>query len=86
MTPLEMAAAAAEALAEPGMVGVLLTMPKGKMPRGFPRGELINEMKRNGVLECTYHFNPERVLAWLVKHGLIVIERTGEHAMSFREP
>lgn len=48
MKPLELAATAALAMAEPGTVGVVLTIPKGSHPRGFPRGELLNEMMRNG--------------------------------------
>ncbi len=86
MKPLEMAAAAARAMAEPGTLGVVLTVPKGGMPRGFPRGELLNEMQRDGRVERTYSFDPARVIAWLIRHGLVEMERTGERALSFREP
>lgn len=71
MTPLKMAESAANALAEPGSLGLVLTIKKGKMPPGFPRGELLNEMNRNGVIERTYSFQPMKVLRWLVKNGLV---------------
>ena len=86
MTPLEMAGAAAAALAEPGTLGVTLTIPKGGMPKTFPRGELLNEMERNGRVERTYSFNPEKVLAWLIHNGLIEMERTNETTLSFKVP
>ena len=86
MKPLELAATAARALAEPGTVGVVLTVPKGGLPRGFPRGELLNEMERGGVVERTYHFDPHRVIAWLIRNGLVVMERTGNTTLTFREP
>ena len=86
MKPLELAATAARALAEPGTVGVVLTIPKGGMPQGFPRGELLNEVERRGVVERTYHFDPHRVIAWLIRNGLVVMERTGENTLTFKEP
>lgn len=86
MTPLEIAGAAAAALAEPGTLGVTLTFPKGRMPKTFPRGELLNEMERNGRVERTYSFNPEKVLAWLIHNGLIEMERTNETTLSFKVP
>jgi len=86
MTPLQLAASAAQALAEPGTVGVLLTIPKGGMPKGFPRGELLNEMERDGRVERTYHFPPGKIIEWLVKNGLVEVERTGDLLMTFREP
>lgn len=86
MTPLEMAANAARAMVEPGTVGVVLTIPKGSLPRSFPRGELLNEMERDGQVERTYHFNPEKVLAWLIKNGLVEMGRTNDTELSFRVP
>ena len=86
MTPLEMAAIAVRAMAEPGPVGVVLTIPKGSMPRGFPRGELLNEMKRDGRVERTYHFSPEKVIAWLIKNGLVEMELTNDTTLSFKVP
>ena len=69
-----MAHAAASALAEPAEVGVLLTIPRGGMPRGFPRGELLNEVKRGGVVERTYSFPPRKVIGWLVANGLVSMD------------
>ena len=86
MTPLQMAAAAAQAMASPGVFGVLLTIRKGGMPRGFPRGELLNEMDRGGVVERTYSFDPSRVIAWLLKNGLVEMERSVDRSLSFCEP
>jgi hypothetical protein len=86
MEPLELAATAARALAEPGTVGVVLTVPKGGLPRSFPRGELLNEMERSGRIEHTYHCDPSKVIAWLLRNGLVEMERTGERTLSFREP
>lgn len=81
MKPIEMAKLAVDAMIEPGTLGVTLVMPKGKMPRGFPRGELLNEMNRNGIVERTYSFNPEKVLAYLARNGLIAMERINEKAI-----
>lgn len=83
MTPLQMAEQAAKAMAEPGTCGVILTIPKGKMPKGFPRGELLNERERSGIVERTYNFNPAKVLAWLVGNGLIKMDRTGDKVLTF---
>ena len=84
MKPLQMAEHAAKAMAQPASCGVVLTIPKGSMPRGFPRGELLNEMERNGRIERTYHFNPEKVIAWLIKNNLIEMERTSPTTLSFK--
>ena len=84
MTPLQMAHECTQAAAQG--CGAVLVVPKGFMPRGFPRGELLNEQWRDGMIERTYRFDPERVLSWLLRHGLVEIERTGERALSFREP
>ncbi len=75
MNPMQIAKSAIDAMIEPGTLGVTLVIPKGKMPRGFPRGELLNEMDRNGIVERTYSFNPEKVLSFLVRNGLIAMER-----------
>lgn len=85
MKPLELAEEAARALVEPGATGVVLVLPKGGMPKGFPRGELLNEMERNGRVERTYSFDPEKVLAWLLRHELIEMKADGGKLI-FREP
>lgn len=86
MTPLEMAAIAANALATPGNLGMVLTIKKGSMPKGFPRGELLNEMRRNGDIERTYNFDPAKVIAWLIKNGLVEMERADDKTLRFSEP
>jgi hypothetical protein len=86
MKPLDLALSASKAMAEPGHLGVLLTIPKGSMPRGFPKGELLNEMKREGQIQRTYRFDPVKVIAWLCANKLIEMVRTGENVLSFREP
>ena len=86
MNPLELAATAAQALAEPGSLGVVLTAPKGGLPKDFPRGELLNEMEREGRVQRTYHFEPSKVIAWLLRNKLLEMERTDERTISFREP
>jgi ABC-type uncharacterized transport system involved in gliding motility auxiliary subunit len=35
------------------------------MPTGFPRGELLNELERGGIVQRTYNFDPAKVLAFL---------------------
>jgi hypothetical protein len=86
MSPLAMAREAAKAMAEPGTVGVVFTIPKGSMPKGFPRGELLNEMERGGIVQRTYSFDPAKVIAWLIKNDLVVMERTGDTVLTFSEP
>ena len=83
MKPLEMAADAARALADGS--GLILTIPKGALPHRFPRGELLNEMRRNGRVERTYRFDPSKVIAWLVGNGLVKMDRR-ENALVFTEP
>ena len=58
-------------MAQPGVTGVLLTVTKGKTPKGFPRGEVLNEVRRHGVVERTSSYSAEKVLKWLVVHKLI---------------
>lgn len=86
MKPLELAATAAKALVEPGIIGVILTIPKGGLPKGFPRGNLLNEMLRNGRVERTYSFDPGKVIEWLLRNNLVEVERTGGQTIVFREP
>ena len=46
---------------------VVLTIPKGHKAKGFPRGELLNEMMRDGVIERTYQICPLKILKWIEK-------------------
>ncbi len=73
MKPMEMATEAARAMSD--NAGLVLTLPKGSKPHRFPRGELLNEVKRGGVVERTYRFDPSRVIAWLVGNGLVKMTR-----------
>ena len=68
-----MAAECAKAMAS-GCDRVMFVIPKGGMPKAFPQGELANEVERNGVVERCYWFNPERVLEWLIRWGMIEAE------------
>lgn len=77
MTPLSMAIECVRALREPGITGVVLTIPKGKTPKGFPRGEVLNEVERNGRIERTSSYSAERVLFWLAKNDLVGVEVEG---------
>ena len=43
-------------------------------------------MQRGGVVERTYSLDPAKVIAWLLKTGLVEMERTDERTLSFREP
>lgn len=81
-----MAAECAKALAEPGAYGVSFVVPKGGMPKGFPRGELFNEMRKGGQVQRLYSFDPARVIAWLIAKGLVVMERTADNVLTFRAP
>lgn len=75
MTPIELATTCAHAMAGGPDLGVVLTIPKGGMPRTFPRGELLNERQVGKTIERTYHFKPARVLDWMVANGLVVIRK-----------
>ena len=86
MTPLQMAEESAKAMATPGTIGVVLTIPKGKLPKGFPRGELLNEMERGGTVLRTYHFDPAKVLAWLIHNKLVIMNRTNSTTITFSNP
>jgi len=46
--------------------GVRLLIPKGKKPKGFPRGELLEE-HHNG--DRIYLFSPSEILAYLIRGG-----------------
>lgn len=53
-----------------GTLGVILVIPKGKYPGGFPKGELLCSQIRNNQVENTYSFNPKKVIDWLDRKGL----------------
>jgi hypothetical protein len=70
MTPKEIQDLCYQVIQDKGYakLGVILTIPKGSLPRGFPKGELLNEYKRNGIIERTSSYDPHKVLAWLHKY------------------
>ena len=85
MTPIEIAEAATKAMAEPGTLGVILTIKKGSMPKGFPRGELLNENERDGEVYRTYSIDPAKVLSWLVNNKLVEMRRDDGKCLIFRK-
>jgi hypothetical protein len=65
MTPQELYEYALSCKEENGAyLGMTLV---GKMPRGFPRGELLSEGPRGPVRS----YDPDKVIAWLVKNKLV---------------
>lgn len=67
MTPEQLARDAMDAAAH-GQRMTLTKMRGQKMPAGFPRGELLCE---NHDGRNVYSYDPEKVLAWMRKQGLI---------------
>lgn len=68
MTPEQLYKDAIEAKAQGAVCGMTLVFGRGsKKPKGFPRGELLSETERGRV----YSFDPDKVIAWLTKNGLI---------------
>ena len=68
MTPEQLYKDALEAKEQGAHIGMSLVFPRGKkLPPGFPRGELLSETDRGRV----YSFDPDKVIAWLKKHGLV---------------
>jgi len=68
MTPEQLYKDAQEAKAQGSVCGMTLVFGRGtKKPKGFPRGELLSETERGRV----YSFDPDKVIAWLVKNELI---------------
>lgn len=65
---------------------IVLTIRKGSTPKGFPRGELLNEMYRNGYVERTLRFDATSVLNWMVKRGVVTITRGHENRVVFTVP
>ena len=68
MTPEQLYKDACEAKKQGSHVGMSLVFQrKQKRPKGFPRGELLCETERGRV----YSFDPDKVIAWLKKNGLV---------------
>jgi hypothetical protein len=71
MTPAQLAAHAAKACAEG--TSLVLVIERGKYPRRFPRGEILNEHIENGKPFRTYRFNAETVFKWALRGGTVMI-------------
>ena len=64
MTLEEIYRTAIEAKEKHSVIGVCLHFTKGfKRPKGFPRGELLNETEVGNL----YAFNPDKIIAWVKK-------------------
>ena len=73
MTPAQLATHAAQACADE--TSLVLVIERGKYPRRFPRGELLNEHLENGKPFRTYRFNAETVLKWVMRSGTVVMKQ-----------
>lgn len=70
MTPEQLYKDAQAAKIQGSTCGMTLVFGKcAKKPKGFPRGELLSETECGRV----YSFDPNKVIAWLVKNGLIAV-------------
>lgn len=83
MTPFSMAIAAATLLGEGGTHINLIPPKRGRLPKGFPRGEFLSETEHGKI----YAFDAMKVLLWLittqvvsvsVEDGAIVIKAPDE--------
>ena len=74
MTPIGLLKEAHHVLATPGHLGVVLTIPRGMKPKGFPRGEFLSEVVRDGVVMRNYSFQPEKIIAYVYENfGLEIV-------------
>ena len=71
MTPAQLATNAANAYVNE--TALVLVIERGKYPRRFPRGEILNEHLENGKPFRTYRFDAEAVLAWVMRSGTVVM-------------
>ena len=68
MTPERLYKDALYAKSQGPFCRVTLVFPHGfKRPKGFPRGHLLSETERGKV----YSFDPDKIIEWLQKNGLI---------------
>jgi hypothetical protein len=71
MTPEQMAALATESLFA-GCGFVTFILPHGKKaPKGFPRGELLCVVNRDGESLRAYSYDAAKVIKWLRKSNLV---------------
>ena len=73
MTPAQLAANAANAYVNE--TALVLVIERGKYPRRFPRGEILNEHLENGKPFRTYRFKAETVLKWVMRSGTVVMKQ-----------
>lgn len=73
MTPAQLAANAAKAYENE--TSLVLVIERGKYPKRFPRGEILNEHLENGKPFRTYRFNAQAVLAWVLRSGTVAIKQ-----------
>ena len=74
MTPIELFTLAIAGL-NANLPGVTLVFPSGKLPRGFPRGELLIEHPDG---ERVYSVHPEKLLHYLIKNRAVkMVSREG---------
>jgi hypothetical protein len=79
MTIQELFELAIQGLGAP-IPGVSLTIPRGKYPRHFPPGELLQE-KQDGTR--VYSFDPGTILGWMMQGGFVKAIRRGENIVEF---
>jgi hypothetical protein len=85
MTPAQLAAHAAKACVDE--TSLVLVIERGRYPRRFPRGEILNEHLEHGKPFRTYRFDAEAVLKWLLKNGAVTMKQVdGGIAFSDVEP
>jgi len=72
MTPEQLYKDAVEAKAQGAVCGMTLVFGRrSKKPRGFPKGELLSETETGLV----FSFDPDKVIKWLEKNGLVKKEQ-----------
>ena len=82
MTPAQLATHAAKACAD--KTSLVLVIERGKYPRRFPRGELLNEHLEKGKPFRTYRFDAEVVLKWALKSGAVMVG-LGDGGLTFSD-
>jgi hypothetical protein len=77
MDVLKLATDCAEAMETEGTI--TLQIPKGSIPKIWPKGELLAERRdEKGRTIGVYRFDAGAILAFLVREGLIDVSYSGE--------
>ena len=50
---------------------IALTVPKGKTPKRFIRGELVLQNIVDGVIVNVYRYDARKIIAWMKKNDLV---------------